>query len=150
MNQKSQKSPSAPGARKCRAFGLPELLIAIALFSTAFLYLLGTLTAANHALKQSSDRLNAQDFAERLMEEQKSKPYAAIVDYNGVASATYTQNGNSVVLDFVYSVDATTVVASGTTRPMKNVFVSVTWTNRYVAGQERQARVVQFETAVAE
>lgn len=135
--------------RARRGFGLTEILIAIALFSTAFLYLLGTLTSSNHAIKQSSDRVCAQDLAERLLEDQKARPYANLADYQGQASATYTQHGKSVVLDFTYSVDVTDVVVSGTTRSMKNLAVSVSWTNRYTPSQQQKRRTVVLETAVA-
>lgn len=132
-----------------RGFGLTEILIAIALFSTAFLYLLGTLTSSNHAIKHSADRMVAQDLAERIMEDNKSKPYASLSDYTGQASVQYTQNGTVVQLDFTYNVDTSVVAVSGTSREMKNLAVTVSWINRYLAAQQRTTRSLTLETAVA-
>lgn len=135
--------------RGSRGFGLTEILIAVALFSTAFLYLLATLTSSNHAIKQSSDRVCAQDLAERVLENQKASAYAALVDFQGQANATYTQHGRAVEVNFTYSVDTTVVTVPGTSREMKNVAVEVKWSNRYAPTQQARERKVVLETAVA-
>jgi len=132
-----------------RGFGLTEILIAMALFSSAFLYLLSAMTLSNHAIKHASDRVYAADLAERLMEQQRSKTYATISSYQGQASVSYQQNGASVVLDFTYSVDANVVTVPTTSRSLKNVVVQVNWVNRYMPTQRAQNRSVVMETAVS-
>ncbi|MBT9586118.1 hypothetical protein IV102_22445 [bacterium] len=133
-----------------RGFGLAEILIAIALFSTAFLYLLSTLTLSNHAIKHSSDRVYAQDMAERVLELQRGKAYSALVDYQGLSQASYKQNGQTVILDFTYQVDVTEVDVAGTSRRVKNIAVRVDWINRYMPTEKARTRSVTMETAVGE
>jgi len=132
-----------------RGFGLTEILIAVALFSSAFLYLLSTMTLSNHAIKHASDRVYAADLAERLMERQRAKDYATIASYQGQASVSYQQKGANVVLDFTYSVDSTVATVPGTSRSLKNLVVQVNWVNRYMPTQPSQSRSVVMETAVS-
>lgn len=141
-------------AKSARGFGLAEILVSIGLFSTAFLYMLGTLTSANHAIKQSSDSLVAQDLAERVMESTKGKTYAATVSSpgNGTWDATYTNNGVPVTLAFEYQVDVAEVnlPAPFASRKLKNVTVTVGWKAGYVPGQQQKNRTVVMQTSVGE
>lgn len=136
--------------RAHQGFSLIEILVAIALFSTAFLYLLGTLTAANHSVKASADRMCAQDFAERLMEQQKALPPASLNSFQGNSWASFRQNGTEVVLDFTYNVQVNVETVPTTTQTLTRIVVAVDWLNRYQPGQDRELRTVRLETAVGE
>ena len=131
-------------------FGLTEVLIAVALFSTAFLYLLSTLTLSHHAIKHSSDRIYAQDLAEKVLEQVRGLPYANIGSIQGNSTASYNQNGQTTVLQFTYQVDTQEVTVTGTSRKLKNIVVRVNWVNRYMPTQQAQTRTITLETAVGE
>jgi len=133
-----------------KGFGLTEILIAVALFSTAFLYLLSTLTLSHHAIKHSSDRIYAQDLAEKVLEQVRGMPYASIGNLQGNSTASYNQNGQTAVLQFTYQVDTQEVTVSGTSRKLKNIVVNVQWVNRYLPTQQAQTRNIRLETAVGE
>lgn len=145
-------------ARARRGFGLTEILIAIALFSTAFLYLLGTLTASNHAIRQSGDILVAQDVAERVLEDYKGRTYAATnsTAANATWDVSYNNNGNNVLLGFQYSVDVqeAPLAAPFAARKMKTITVNVEWRNRYMerlaAGTPQRVRRVVLQTSVGQ
>lgn len=133
---------------RVQGFGLAEILIAIALFSTAFLYLMSSLTLSNHSLKHSADRIYAHDLAQRVLEDQKSLPYANLVDFQGVSSVRYNQNGQDTLLQYSYFVDVTEVPVASTGRTMKNLAVRVEWFNRYMPSEQSRTRSVLLETAV--
>jgi prepilin-type N-terminal cleavage/methylation domain-containing protein len=141
-------NPSGPH----RGFGLAEIMISMAIFSTGFLYVLGTITGANHAIKQSADSLIAQDLAEQVMEDYKGRPYAALP---GAASGQwlgrFENNGIPVTLTYLYQVDISeyTLAAPFTDRKMKRINVQVNWDTRYL-GRDRKVRQVVLQTAVGQ
>lgn len=162
------------GAR-ARGFGLTEILIAVALFSTAILYLLGTLTASNHAIKQASDSVLAQDIAERVLENERGKPYASLANVAATSmSVQYYRPDDAlpVTLTMTYQVDVTTqnVLSPATANPpntdtgrdMKRLRVTISWAARYGANDKvvsgpgsaedstRKSRVIVMETVVGQ
>lgn len=144
-----------PPMRKPKGFGLAEILVSIGLFSTAFLYMLGTLTSANHAIKQSGDNLLAQDLAERVMEDYKGRTYEATVSSasNGTWNATYSNNGVPVTLAFQYQVDVSEVNLAPpfNTKSLKNIQVTVAWRTRYMektTSSVNRVRSVVLQTSV--
>lgn len=140
----------SPQAQARKGFGLSEILVAVAIFSTASLYLLSTVTLSHHAIKHSSDRIYAQDLAERVLEKQRSLPYNSVGNLQGTSNASYSQNGTTINLDFTYQVDSNEVTVSGTSRKMKNVAVTVSWVNRYMPTEKSRTRSLILETSVGE
>lgn len=124
--------------------------MAVAIFSTASLYLLSTVTLSHHAIKHSSDRIYAQDLAERVLEKQRSLPYSSIAALQGTSTASYSQNGYTTNLDFAYQVDSNEITVSGTARRMKNLAVTVSWENRYMPTEKSRTRRLTLETSVGE
>jgi hypothetical protein len=117
--------------------------------------MLGTLTSANHAIKQSGDNLLAQDLAERVMEEYKGRTYETTVSSaaNGTWDATYSNNGVPVTLAFQYQVDVSeaTLAAPFNNKTLKNVQVTVHWRTRYMektTSSTNRLRSVVLQTSV--
>ena len=89
-------------------FSIPELLVAIALFVTAFSYLLECIGSATHATYQAQQQHVGQDLAERIQETQRSKAFDSIISIPSTnTTVMYINAGNQVAGIFTYSVTVT-------------------------------------------
>lgn len=132
--------------RRRPGFGLSELLVAIALFITGFVILLGVLTSSAHAVKHGQDRIYALQVAQQIVELWRSKKYSAVSvgTLSDTTAYRYRTNGQNITLTYLYSVDVT-APASAVSPPLKHVKVTV----RYPTDSLRNGTVV-LETAVAD
>lgn len=132
--------------KRLAGFGLPDLLISIALFSIAIVSLLSVFTLSAHAVQHSQENVAAQNLAERLLEEQRGLPFANVASKTGTHKALTTNRGSDVFIEFTYNVQVTSL--PNTTNPnLKDVAVRVDWFGDSV-GSDPVARSVTLETAV--
>ncbi len=127
-------------------FGLAELLVAIALFITGFVILLGVLTSSTHAVKHGQDRIYALQMAQQIVELWRSKKYAAVTvgTQSDSCEYRYRTSGQEVTLTYAYDVDVT-VPNTTASPPLKHVRVTV----EYPIDSSRNG-TVSLETAVAD
>lgn len=148
------RSPIAPGSRpravRVRGKGLflAEILVAMALFISAFVTLLGVLTSGSVAIAQARDRVAGHTVAERILETVRSvyaPPNtlgpAANISYGGTQQVPYQTRGTNVMLNYNYTVTISSFSIGGV-HAWKDIHVSVRWK---VSDIDRS---VELETAV--
>lgn len=110
-----------------RGLSLAEALVAIAILASAFIVVLGMYPVGLSTIKQAQAINGATFLAERILEQERSKPYAQIQS-NGpttVAWAT-THDGQSSALDYEYQV-LVTERNDALTLKAKDIVVQVSW-----------------------
>jgi Tfp pilus assembly protein PilV len=114
----------ASRARHRRGANLAEILVAFAVFVSAFLALLGVFPAALRAVQQARELTAATFLAEQAIENEKAKPFEAIASSSFVASVEATSNGSQSRVDYAVVMSVTPTPPSAPTRKQLTVLVS--------------------------
>jgi Tfp pilus assembly protein PilV len=106
---------------------LAEALVAIAILAGAFMVLLGMYPVGLNSIKQAQALNGATFLAERLMEAERSKPYANIVSHGPTTFRWETiHDGQSSPTEFEYQV-LVTELNDTLALKAKDIVVQVTW-----------------------
>ena len=127
-------------AVRSRGESLIEILIAVFVFVTAFLMLLGVFPASNRAVARARNMNFATQVAERVMEDQVAQGYSGVTSNTGNVTIQSINNGNNVTTVFSYSVAVTDVASLN----LKDVMVQVTW------NQDDGVHTCRLETGVGQ
>ena len=135
-----------------RAMSLVEVLIAMSIFITAFMSLLGIFPASLNSIRQARELEGGTFLAERVIESCRAADFnalgASLPNPNPRQDTIVTRSNNQVSsLTYVTTVAVTPTPAASPTS--KQVVVQVTWVSGGLGSSGGQLRTVRLSTEVA-
>lgn len=127
-----------------RGFSIIEMLVAVAVFTVFYFVVLEVWPLNAQAARQSRNVASATHLAQREMEYAIYQGYDSAASRSGTFTVSHTVNGRPHSTDFTYDVQVTQTSAS-----LKDVVVSVDWTDPGAAGRAVQRRI-QMETVLGD
>lgn len=139
--------------RRRSGLSLVEILVAMTIFITSFLALLGVFPTALHSVQQAREMNIATFLAEERLEQLKAFGGSSSVNFNLLADQaatnvpiTFTTNGQQARIDFQCQAQ---VAPSPTASPtMKQIQVTVSWFSRRQTGTASDLKTVRLATEV--
>lgn len=133
---------------------LVEILVALAIFTTAFLALLGLFPAALHSVQQAREMNIATFLAEERLEQLKALGGSSRANFVALASEpsaspipiTFTSNGQQTRID--YSCFALVAPSPTASPSMKQIQVTVSWFSRRPTGTLTDLKTVRMATEI--
>ncbi|MBI3925143.1 MAG: prepilin-type N-terminal cleavage/methylation domain-containing protein [Armatimonadetes bacterium] len=120
--------------RSRRGVNLIELLLALALFATAILLIIGIFPTAARSVRQAQGIVVATDLASRRLEELRAVPFAGLAPAVSVIKMTSTSSGGPQVTEYTVQ-----TLVTDRSPDLKHVEVLVSWSTD-------QARLLRMET----
>ncbi|MBI3924638.1 MAG: prepilin-type N-terminal cleavage/methylation domain-containing protein [Armatimonadetes bacterium] len=140
MMSPPRSSPS--GIHDRRGISLAEVLIALAIFAVAFLFVLGIFPVSADSIRQARELNLAVHLAEQKVESSRAQAFDSVVSNGGSEWLTMVNNGAQQEMEFVYQVLVTD--EPPVDPELKNIVISVSWTS------ESGLRTVHLETDLVE
>ncbi|MEW6279997.1 MAG: hypothetical protein AB1758_15315 [Candidatus Eremiobacterota bacterium] len=112
---------------RTRAVSMLELAVAVAVFATAFLLLMGVFPTATRAVRQGEEVMAATFLAEQEIEQLRALDYADLVN-QPPRNVTILSTNRGATQDSVYTLQTDVSLVSPGQPDLKRVRVLVTWT----------------------
>jgi Tfp pilus assembly protein PilV len=144
---------SAPRPRRS-GLSLVEILVAMTIFITSFLALLGVFPTALHSVQQAREMNIATFLAEERLEQLKAFGSSSSTNFNTLASEpsaspipiTFTTNGQNARIDF--QCQAQVAPSPSASPTMKQIQVTVSWFSRRQTGTNADLKTVRMASEI--